>query len=112
MGKTSAVLKKLSVEMEVGGMAQGEIEDGLEQAVGQFVLSKSPVSAIAESLTEEYQTFRTRDLSQEPVAYLFIDTVYESVRRWGQKTGVLGGGAIGEDGRKVRLSLSTAQRES
>lgn len=112
VGTTSDVLKKLIVEMYVGGMSQRDIEYGLEQAVGQFVLSKSTVSEIAASLTEEYETFRTRDLSQEPVAYLFIDTVYEPVRRWGQKTGVLCVWAIGEDGRKVLLSLSTTNSES
>jgi len=110
--RTSDVLKKLIVEMYVGGMSQRDIEYGLEQAVGQFVLSKSAVSNIAESLAEEYEAFRPRDLRQEPVAYLFMDTVYEPLRRWGQKTGVLWVWAICEDGRKVLLSLSTANSES
>jgi putative transposase len=109
---TSDVLKKLIVEMDVGGRSQRDIEAGLEQAMGQFVVSQSKVSEIAESLTEEYEAFRTRDLSQEPVAYLFIDTVYEPLRRWGQKTGVLCVWAICEDGRKVLLSLSTTNSES
>src|SRR5262247_2985804 len=109
---TSDVLKKLIVEMYVGGMSQRDIEYGLEQAVGQFVLSKRTVSDIAESLAEEYEVFRTRNLRNEPIAYLFIDTVYEPLRRWGQKTGVLCVWAICEDGRKVLLSLSTANRES
>ncbi len=112
VGTTSEVLKKLIIEMYVGGMSQRDIEYGLEQAVGQFVLSKSTVSDIAESLTEEYEASRTRDLSQEPVAYLFIDTVYEPLRRWGQKTGVLCVWAICEDGRKVLLSLSPTNSES
>jgi transposase-like protein len=80
--------------------------------VGHFLLSQSPGSEIAESLAEEYETCRTRDLRQEPVASLFIDTVYEPLRRWGQKTGVLCVWAMCEDGRKVLLSLSTANRES
>jgi putative transposase len=109
---TSDVLKKLSVERYVGGRSQQDIEYGLEHAVGQFLLSKSPVSEIAESLAEEYEAFRTRDLSSEPIAYLFIDTVYEPLRRWGQKTGVLCGWAICEEGRKVLLRLSTPNRES
>jgi putative transposase len=112
MSKTSDVLKKLVVEMYVGGMSQRDIEYSLESAVGQFVLSKSTVSDLAGSLTEEYEAFRTRDLSQEPVAYLFIDTVYEPLRRWDQKTGVLCVWAIGEDGRKVLLSLSLTNSES
>jgi putative transposase len=112
VGHTSDVLKKLSVEMDVGGMSPRDMESGLESAVGHFLLSKSPVSEVAESLAEEYEAFRPRDLRQESVAYLFIDTVDEPLRRWGQKTGVLCGWASCEAGRKVLLSLSTANRES
>ncbi len=112
VGVTSEVLKRLILEMYVGGMSQREIEYSLEKAVGQFVLSKSTVSELSESLTEEYEAFRLRDLSGEAVAYLFIDTVYEPLRRWGNKTGVLCIWAICEDGRKVLLSLSTTNSES
>ena len=80
--------------------------------MGQFVLSKSTVSDIAESLTEEYEGFRTRDLSKEPVASLFMDTVYEPLRRWGSKTGVRCVWGMCVDGRQVWLSLSTAHSES
>ena len=41
-----------------------------------------------------------------------MDTGYEPLRRWGQKTGVLCVWAICEEGRKVLLSLSTANSES
>ena len=96
----------------MGGMSQRDIEYSLESALGQFVLSKSTVSEMTETLSEEYEAWRMRDLSNEPVAYLFIDTVYEPLRRWGQKTGVLCVWAICEDGRKVLLSLSTTNSES
>lgn len=43
---------------------------------------------------------------------MFIDAVYEPLRRWGSKTGVLCVWAICVDGRKVLLSLSTANSES
>jgi putative transposase len=109
---TSDVLKRLIVEMYVGGMSQRDIEYSLESAVGQFVLSKSTVSELTDTLSQEYEAWRTRDLSHEAVAYLFIDTVYEPLRRWGQKTGVLCVWAICEDGRKVLLSLSTTNSES
>jgi transposase-like protein len=46
---TSEVLKKLSVERYVGGMSQRDIEQGLESAVGPFLLSQSTVSESAES---------------------------------------------------------------
>lgn len=112
VASTSDVLKQLIVEMYVGGMSQRDIEYSLEKALGQFVLSKSTVSELSDSLSEEYEAFRTRDLREEAVVYLFIDTVYEPLRRWSHKTGVLCVWAICEDGRKVLLSLSTTNRES
>src|SRR5215471_12825586 len=41
-----------------------------------------------------------------------MDTVYEPLRRWGSKTGVFCVWAICAEGRKVLLSLSTANSES
>ena len=76
------------------------------------MLSKSAVSELTDSLAQAYDAFRTRDLSGSEVAYLFLDAVYEPLRRWGSKTGVFCVWAICEDGRKVLLSLSTANSES
>jgi putative transposase len=112
VGKTSEVLKRLIVEMYAGGLSQRDIEYSLEKALGQFVLSQSTVSELTDTLTQEYEAFRARDLSGDEVAYLFMDAVYEPLRRWGSKTGVFCVWAIGVDGRKVLLTLSTANRES
>lgn len=112
LAKTSEVLKTLIVEMYAGGMSQRDIEYSLEKALGEFVLSKSTVSELTDTLTQEYEAFRTRDLSGYEVAYLFMDAVYEPLRRWGSKTGVFCVWAICVDGRKVLLSLSTANSES
>ena len=112
VAKTSEVLKRLIVEMYAGGLSQRDIEYGLEKALGQFILSRSAVSEITDTLTQEYEAFRSRDLTGYEVAYLFIDTVYEPLRRWGSKTGVLCVWAICSDGRKVLLSLSTTHSES
>jgi transposase-like protein len=112
VAKTSEVLKRLIVEMYAGGLSQRDIEYSLEKALGQFILSKSAVSALTETLTEEYEAFRSRDLSGYDVAYLFMDAVYEPLRRWGSKTGVFCVWAICVDGRKVLLTLSTANSES
>jgi transposase-like protein len=67
---------------------------------------------LTDTLTQEDDAFRTRDLSGYEVAYLFMDAVYEPLRRWGSKTGVFCVWAICVDGRKVWLTLSTAQSES
>lgn len=93
-------------------MSQRDIGYSLEKALGQFVLSKSTVSELTDTFTEEYEAFRTRDLSGYEVAYLFMDAVYEPLRRWGSKPGVFCVWGICVDGRKVLLSLSTANRES
>jgi transposase-like protein len=112
MATTSDTRKRLIVEMYVGGMSQREMEYSLESALGHFVLGKSTVSEVSATLSAEYETWRTRDLSQETVTYLFSDTVYEPLRRGGQNPGILCVWAMGEDGRKVLVSLSTTNRES
>lgn len=112
VANTSEVLKRLIVEMYAGGLSQRDVAYSLEKALGQFILSKSTVSELTDTLTQEYEAFRTRDLSGYEVAYLFIDAVYEPLRRWGSKTGVLCVWAICVEGRKVLLSLSTANSES
>jgi transposase-like protein len=112
LAHTSESLRRLIVEMYAGGLSQRDIEYSLEKALGQFVLSKSAVSELTDILTEEYEAFRTRDLSGYEVAYLFLDAVYEPLRRWGSKTGVFCVWAICVDGRKVLLTLSTANSES
>lgn len=80
--------------------------------MGQFVLSKSTGSELSDSLTQEDEAFRSRDLSGSEVAYLLMDAVYEPWRRGGSKTGVLCVWAICVEGRKVLLTLSTANSES
>lgn len=112
LANTSESLKRLIVEMYAGGLSQRDIEYSLEKALGQFILSKSAVSEMTDTLTQEYEAFRTRDLSGYEVAYLFMDAVYEPLRRWGSKTGVFCVWAICVDGRKVLLTLSTANSES
>jgi transposase-like protein len=47
MASTSEALKRLIVEMDVGGRSQRDIESGLESALGHFVLGKSTVSELS-----------------------------------------------------------------
>jgi transposase-like protein len=112
VAKTSERLKTLIVEMFVGGMSQRDIAMALEKTRGQFVLSKSSVSALTETLSQAYEAFRPRALSGYDVAYLFMDTVYAPLRRWGSKTGVLCVWGLWVDGRKVLRNLSTTTSES
>jgi transposase-like protein len=93
-------------------MSQRDIASALEKALGQFVVSKSAVRDITDRLTHGYEAFRTRALSGYDLAYLFMDTVYEPLRRWGSKTGIVCVWGICVEGRQVLLTLSTAHSES
>jgi hypothetical protein len=79
--------------------------------VGQGLLAKRPVRELTDTWSQAYEAWRPRELRQEPGAYLFIETVDAPLRRWGQKTGVVCGGASCEEGRNVLLSLSPTKRE-
>lgn len=83
------------------------------KATGDLILSKSSVSQVTEVLWEEFELFKERDLSSLEVDYLFLDGVYESLRRLaGLKEAVLVAWAILRDGRKVLLFLSLGNKES
>jgi transposase-like protein len=77
LATTSDRLKTLLVTMFVGGMSQRDIEAALEKALSPFVLSKSAVSTITDTLSQAYEALRTCALRGYDVAYFFIDTVYE-----------------------------------
>jgi putative transposase len=109
----SDVLERLAVEMYARGLSTRDIEDALEEATGDRLLSRTAVSQITEVLWDEYEAFAERDLSGFEVEYLFLDAVYESLRQQGGgKEGVLCAWAICADGRKVMLHLALGNKES
>ena len=109
----SDVLERLAVEMYARGLSTRDIEDALEEATGDRLLSRTAVSQITEVLWDEYEAFAERDLSGFDVEYLFLDAVYESLRRQGGgKEGVLCAWAICADGRKAMLYLALGNKES
>ena len=109
----SDVLERLAVEMYARGLSTRDIEDALEEATGNRLLSRTAVSQITEVLWEEYEAFAERDLSGFEVEYLFLDAVYESLRQQGGgKEGILSAWAICADGRKLMLHLALGNKES
>jgi putative transposase len=68
------------------------------------------VSEITDQLWEDYQAFCTRDLSSIDVSYLFLDGIYESLRRYGAKEGVLAAWCITTDGREMLLHLAVGNK--
>ena len=106
-------LQKLAAEMYARGLSTRDIEDAMIEATGDMVLSRSSVSRVTEILWEDYEKFKGRDLSGYEVEYLFLDAIYESVRKLaGIKEGILVAWGILRDGRKVLLSMSLGNKES
>lgn len=108
----SDVLERLVVEMYARGLSTRDVEDAFRDATGELLISRSAVSEITDRLWEDYQAFATRDLSGIEPCYLFLDAVYESLRRYGAKEGVLAAWCITTDGRKVLLHLAVGNKES
>ena len=84
----SDALEYLVTQMYSRGLSTRDVEDAFRDPYsGEMLLSRSAVSEITDSLWEDYQHFCQRDLSAFEVEYLFMDAVYESLRRVGQRQG-------------------------
>jgi putative transposase len=70
------------------------------------------VSEITDRLWEDHRAFCERDLSGREVEYLFLDTVYESLRCCEAKEGVLATWCITTEERKVLLHPTVGNKES
>ena len=108
----SEVLKSLVNEMYARGLSTRDVEDAFRDATGELLISNSAVSEITDRLWEDYQAFIARDLSGLEVEYMFVDAVFESLRRHGAKEALLVGWCIASDGRKHLLHLAVGNKES
>jgi putative transposase len=108
----SDVLDRLVTEMYARGLSTRDVEDAFRDATGELLISKSAVSEITDRLWEDYQAFTSRDLSGIEVEYLFVDAVFEALRRHGAKEAVLVCWCIATDGRKHLLHLGVGNKES
>jgi transposase-like protein len=113
LGGNSEALERLVVEMYARGLSTRDVEECFrDETTGELMISRSAVSEITDRLWEDYREFSERDLSEIEVEYLFLDAVYESLRRYGAKEGVLAAWCITTDGRKVLLHLAVGNKES
>ena len=108
------VLDYLVLQMYTRGLSTRDVEDAFRDPVtGELLLGRTAISEITDSLWEDYQRFCVRDLSGFEVEYVFLDAVYESLRRQGNlKEALLCAWAICRDGRKVLLHMALGNKES
>lgn len=110
----SDVLEHLVTQMYSRGLSTRDVEDAFRDPyTGEMLLSRTAVSEITDSLWDDYQQFCQRDLSPFEVEYLYLDAVYESLRRQGNvKEALLCAWGICRDGRKVLLHIALGNKES
>jgi putative transposase len=109
-GHTEA-LEDLAVEMLARGLSVRDIEDAFKDETGRLLLSKTAVSEIGKQLWEDYQAFKSRDLSEYDIAYLFIDGIAERIRPGQRREPVLAAWGFTFEGRKVLLHLMAGSKE-
>ncbi len=109
-GHTEA-LEGLAVEMLARGLSVRDIEDAFKDETGRLLLSKTAVAEIGKQLWEDYQAFKSRDLAEYDVAYLFIDGIAERIRPGQKREPVLAAWGFTFDGRKVLLHLMAGSKE-
>jgi len=113
LGAHSEVLEQLVIEMYARGLSTRDIEAAFTDATGHCLLSRSGVSELTDRLWAEYETFCQRDLSEFAVIYLFVDGIYESLRRRrSPQEALLCAWGIAADGRRMLLHLALGNKES
>jgi len=109
----TADLEGLVRGMYVRGLSTQDVSALYHDTFGASRLSKSTVSRVTQQLNRDFDVWRRRDLSDVPVAYLFLDGQYHAARQGSdEKEGVLSAYAVLEDGRPVLLHLDLGPRES
>lgn len=109
----TADLEGLVRGMYVRGLSTQDVSALYRDTFGASRLSKSTVSRVTQQLNQDFDVWRRRNLSDLPVAYLFLDGQYHAARQGSnEKEGVLSAYALLEDGRPVLLHLDLGPRES
>ena len=101
-------------EMYVSGVSTRKVKRVLSAAAGDKIkMSRSTVSRITERLRAEWRVWKTRDLSELKVAYLFLDAIRIGMRMGGtSKQAVMVAYAVMEDGSFETLSIDLGNSES
>jgi transposase-like protein len=96
----------------VRGLSTRDVE-GLSAEVFGARVSKSAASRATQALQAEFDAWRTRDLGEYKVLYLFLDGQFQAARaESADKEGILAAYALCEDGKVILLHLGLGPRES
>lgn len=106
------VLERLVVEMYARGLSTRDIEDAFSDATGKCLMTRTGVSKVTEVLHGEYEAFSKRELGSFEIVYLFLDAIYEPLRRAGMREGILCAWGVTADGMKVLLHMTLGSKES
>lgn len=97
----------------LSGTNTRRVRQALKPLLKGAPLSKSTVSRVVTGLKDQYETWRTRDLSAERLKVLYLDAAYLRVRlaKKIEKVPVATAVGVREDGTKVLLGLWTYASE-
>lgn len=105
----SALIPGLYLE----GLSTRDFQRALGVFWGESGLSRSTISRLNRKLHEEFDAWRTRDLSEEGLVFLYLDGLYAGVRfGTSDKEAVLVAHGIRKDGSRCVLSIRFGGRES
>jgi len=106
-------LESLVISGWVRGLSDRDIEAALREALGDdATVSKSTVSRICEQIKDEFAKWRTRDLSEVTIDYLFVDASHFKMHDGARSEPVLAAYGITTEGNPVFLHLDGVSAES
>jgi putative transposase len=106
-------LESLVISGWVRGLSDRDIEAALAEVLGpEAALSKSTVSRICGRIRDEFEAWRTRDLSGVRLDYLFLDGSHFRMHPGAPAEPVLAAWGIDTDGKPVFVGLAPAASES
>jgi putative transposase len=106
-------LDSLVIAGFVRGLSVRDVEASLADALGaEAALSKSTVSRVCEAIKDEFDTWKTRDLSEVSLEYLFLDGSHFRMHEGARVEPVLAAWGITSEGRPVLVGLDSGASES
>ena len=106
-------LESLVIASYVRGLSTRDVEATLADALGEeATLSRSTANRICQAIKDEFDAWRTKDLSKVELEYLYIDASHFRFHQGARAEPVLCAWGITTDGKPVFLALASVSAES